>query len=479
MTFLALPWLVLTTTGSAALTGLVAFAEMAPYVTVEAVGGPAIDRVGARRASIGSDIVAAVFMGAIPVLSALHELPIPVLAGLVAVAGAARGAGDAARNVLVPGVNELAGGRIERSSGLYDGVVRVATLIGLPASGVLVTVLPAADVLAIDAGTFVVSAMAITVFVPPGAQPSRPNELPGETSSTYFESLREGFAYLYRDRLLVAIAAMILVTNFVDQAGGTVLTPVWAHDIAHSAIALGLLGAAFALGAVAGNGLTTWLAPRWPRRMTYAAGFLVAGAPRYLALALSSTVSPVLAVMFLSGLGAGGINPMVGAVSYQRVPRHLQARVLGAFGASAWAGIPLGSLAGGFLVSLVGDRPALLAAGAVYLIATLPPFVFPVWRQMDAAPERRPIAAPPPTEVRSGGIPRDCRHPHPRSDSAEALGGRSASHQGDEPDGSPAPSRASAEAAPGQTDTKSSGAAPPIAAPGRDRKSAQPEASEG
>ena len=38
MSFLALPWLVLTTTGSATLTGIVAFAEMALYVTVQALG---------------------------------------------------------------------------------------------------------------------------------------------------------------------------------------------------------------------------------------------------------------------------------------------------------------------------------------------------------------------------------------------------------------------------------------------------------
>jgi hypothetical protein len=39
---------------------------------------------------------------------------------------------------------------------------------------------------------------------------------------------------------------------------------------------------------------------------------------------------------------------IVGAIEYERVPRHLQARVLGAVGASAWVGIPFGSLRVGF-----------------------------------------------------------------------------------------------------------------------------------
>ena len=241
---------------------------------------------------------------------------------------------------------------------------------------------PAADVLAIDAVTFGLSAVVVAMLVPVAAQPLRHHER--EDPAPYLASLGEGFRYLLGDRLLVAIAAMVLVTNFVDQAGGAVLIPVWAHDIMHSSVALGLVGGVFALGAVAGNAVTTWLAPRLPRRATYAIGFLVTGAPRYVALALIGSLSPVLAVIFFSGLGAGGINPIVGAIEYERVPRHLQARVLGAVGASAWVGIPFGSLAGGLVVSFVGVRVALVSAAIVYGFATLPPFLFPIWRQMDA-----------------------------------------------------------------------------------------------
>jgi MFS family permease len=239
-------------------------------------------------------------------------------------------------------------------------------------------------VLAVDAGTFAASAFLVAVLVPRRAQPPR---RPGGTGP-YLASLAEGFRYLRGDRLLLALGAMILVTNFVDQAGGAVLMPVWAHQVARSSLALGLLGGAAGLGAVGGNALATWLGPRLPRRMTYAVGFLAGGAPRYVALALASGVSPVLAVAFVGGLGVGGINPIVGAIEYERVPRHLQARVLGAVGASAWAGIPFGSMAGGLAVTAFGLRPALLAAAAVYGLTTLVPFVFPVWRQMDLRPDR-------------------------------------------------------------------------------------------
>jgi MFS family permease len=51
---IALPWFVLTATGSAVQTGIVAFVEMAPYVVCQALLGPVIDRAGPRRISIAA-----------------------------------------------------------------------------------------------------------------------------------------------------------------------------------------------------------------------------------------------------------------------------------------------------------------------------------------------------------------------------------------------------------------------------------------
>ncbi|MEO8328466.1 MAG: MFS transporter, partial [Candidatus Nanopelagicales bacterium] len=55
MSMLAVPWFVLITTGSATKTGLAAFFELAPYVFVQAVGGPVVDSWGPRRIAISTD----------------------------------------------------------------------------------------------------------------------------------------------------------------------------------------------------------------------------------------------------------------------------------------------------------------------------------------------------------------------------------------------------------------------------------------
>ncbi len=392
MTFLALPWLVLSTTGSPVQTGLVAAAEMTPYVLVQGLGGPLVDRLGAWRTSICTDIAAESALGLVPVIAVSGPVPLALLAALVAVVGALRGAGDAARDVLLPGVVELAGTPMERAAVLFDGASRTASLVGAPMAGILISVSSPLTVLAADAGTFAASAILVLRLVPSSAQPPTRAEVTHPESS-YLHSLAAGFRYLRGDRLLLGIAVMVMITNLLDQAGGGVLVPLWAKDIAGSPVALGGLGAAFSAGAVTGNVVATWLAPKLPRRATYAVGFLLAGGPRYLGLALAGSVSPVLPLFIIGGIGVAGINPILGAVEYERVPRHLQARVLGALGATAWAGIPVGTLAGGVAADAFGVRAALLLAGCLYLFTTLAPFVFPSWRGMDRAAEPELVGA--------------------------------------------------------------------------------------
>jgi MFS family permease len=381
MSVLAIPWFVLTTSGSAAETGIVVFAEMAPYVLVQGLGGPFVDRLGAWRVAITSEFVAAAAMGLVPILHVTGHLEIPLLAVLVALAGAVRGAGDTGNRVLVPGLADSANMPLERASGLFDGVSRIASMIGVPLAGVLIAVLSAPGVVALDAVSFLISGSVILATVPRSAQPE-PD--PEESTSGYVERLGQGFRYLRNDRLLLGIGLMVLVTNFLDAGYGGVLLPVWGRDVLGSPVGVGLTAGAFGLGAVSGNALLTWLAPRLPRRLVYGTGFLVGGAPRFAVLALAgSSVPPVLVVSFIAGFGAGSINPILGAVEYERIPRHLQARVLGAVGALAWAGIPFGGLLAGAAVDVTGLSTALWIAAAIYFATTLAPFVFPAWRQME------------------------------------------------------------------------------------------------
>jgi hypothetical protein len=167
MSGLAIPWLVLVTTRSAAKTGLVGFAEMAPYVVVQAIAGPVVDRIGLRRSCITANAAAAVLVCAVPGLYALGSLSVGLLIAVVAVAGATRGAADAAASPLVPRSAALGEVPNERAAGMNSVAQRTGMLAGLPLAGVLIAATDAATVVLIDGVTFAVAALLITLLTPP------------------------------------------------------------------------------------------------------------------------------------------------------------------------------------------------------------------------------------------------------------------------------------------------------------------------
>jgi len=87
MTFLALPWFVLETTGSATRMGVVLAVELAPVAILGIPSGTVISRWGARRVMIVSDFVRAPLLASVPILHSLGWLSFPLLLVLVALIG--------------------------------------------------------------------------------------------------------------------------------------------------------------------------------------------------------------------------------------------------------------------------------------------------------------------------------------------------------------------------------------------------------
>ncbi|MFE4050624.1 MFS transporter [Streptomyces sp. YIM B13518] len=381
----ALPWFVLVTTGSATLTGLIAFCEMTPYVVVKAFTGPLVDRTGPRAVSWTTDLASATAAAAVPLFHALDLLSFPFLLVLVALIGAARGPGDLAKEVMVPEAAERGRVPLERATGLAGVTERLASTVGLAVGGSLVALLGPLTGLAVNAGCFALGSVIIKIALPRGmgyATEEGPSPA-GGTEPGYWRRFGEGFTFLRGEPLLFTVIVMVAITNLLDAAFNSVLVPVWARESGTGPTAIGLIGGVMGAAAVGGSLIAAVVAHRLRRRLVVLTGFLVLGAPRFLILALDAPLAVVLAVIAVGGLGAGFINPVLGAVLVERVPRRMLGRVNALGDSLAWAGIPLGGLIAGAAVTVVGLVPVLLAGAAAYFLTTNLAGLRPEWREMD------------------------------------------------------------------------------------------------
>ena len=385
ISMIALPWFVLVTTGSPTKTGLVALAEMLPLVLMKVLGGPIIDRLGARRVAIACDLGSVVAVGAIPLLHQAGHLSFPGFLALVAVAGALRGPGDAAKYALVPALVARGGVSTERATGLHGAVERTASMVGAAGAGVLIAAIGPANAILVDAASFAASA-AVLAWSTRGL--GRPAPVaPDEPEAPYRRRLREGWDFLRHDRLLLGITIMVALTNLLDLAWASVLMPVWGKETGGGAAAIGAVFAIWAGASALGAGCAAAWGDRLPRYKVYLVAFLVTGLPRFVVLALGAPLLVVLAFCVVGGFASGFLNPVLGAVILERIPERLVGRVTSLSTASCYALMPFGGVLGGALVSGFGLGAALLLVGVAYFAVTMLPAVDPRWRDMDRRPD--------------------------------------------------------------------------------------------
>ncbi|RYE09013.1 MAG: MFS transporter [Hyphomicrobiales bacterium] len=374
LSMLAIPWLVLTTTGDPLLTGLVGFAEMLPYVLAKALGGPLIDRLGARRISITADLASMLAVALVPLLHFAGALRLETLLPIVVLLGTLRGPADAAKQAMIPAVAALANVALERVTGIVGTIDRLAGALGAAAAGALVVAIGAAPALAATALTCALAALVVAF----GLRLPRPAPATAAKSS-YLADLGEGWRYFRTDPVLVGIVGMIAVTNLFDQAYSAVLLPVWASLVGDAAL-LGSVFATFSAAAVAGAVLATLLAPRLPRLLVYTTAFLICGAPRYLIFLADTPLLAIFIVVATAGFASGFINPIISAVIFERIPAPLVGRVNSLIGAVSWGLIPFGGLVGGALIAAFGLKAAFAISGLVYFAATMLPLAVPAFR---------------------------------------------------------------------------------------------------
>jgi Na+/melibiose symporter-like transporter len=355
MTFLALPWFVLVTTGSPARMTVVLAVQLLPVALLGIPSGTLVTRLGARRTMLLGDSVRAPLMAAIPLLHAAGVLSFGLLLVCVFLLGCFLAPYFSAQRLILP---ELVGDDDERvvaqANAFVEGAQRATALLGPSLAGVLIGVIGATNVLYLDAATFAFAALVLGLFVP-----RRPPIAAGDEG----RGVLAGVRYVLRDPLLRAMGITSLVVNMFGQMLAASL-PVLAYEsFGGSSRVAGIFFAAFGAGAVVGSVAAMRVVPRFdPIRL--GAISLVALTLPIGVLALPLPVVGVVAVLFVSSVFGPLVNaPLIGLLT-TRTPAAVRAKVMTAVLTFALLAGPAGLLAAGPLLEAWGARPVFLLVAA-------------------------------------------------------------------------------------------------------------------
>ena len=403
MVAVALPWFVLQTTGSVIQMGITGAAVALGTLLSSITGGPLVDRFGFRRASILSDVTAGAAVAAVPVLFWVGVLPFGLLLTLALVISILNAPGDLARRALVPTLARWAAMPLERANAVDTAIPRLAQLVGPIIGGILVAAVGAANVLLLDAVTFLVSAAAVAVAVPSHADTNTDAEGKGNTPGSrgrdqqvfadsrfmrsparqYLSELRDGLRFVRTSGLLISLIVIATVAGLLEKPLMSVVAPVYAQDNYGGAASFGAMLGAFGAGALSGTLAFSVVGHRLPRRLTFLTCMLVAPLVMFGALAATPPLPALLAALAVSGVIFGPMNSLFATAVQETTPTELLGRVIGTVSAFSMLGVPLGATVAGLVVAQVGLIATLVGMGAIYLALAVAMVLNPALRAMD------------------------------------------------------------------------------------------------
>jgi MFS family permease len=342
ITLFALPLLVYKLTGSALNLGIATAAEFIPYLLFGLILGAWTDRVNRKRMMIGTDVARALIIASIPLLYAFGLLTVWWIYIVGFVHATLTICFEAGQFAAIPSlVNKddlvTANGRIQAS---YSG----ASVVGPLLAGVLVTLVPLAVLMLVDALSFLASSFSLALI--------RISFNSGEKRerTSIRSDVVEGLRYVLRHPVLRNISLMMALVNFVAVTTNAQLiffakTRLQATDfqasLLYSAGSLGVVILALAAGP---------LRKHWSFSTVALGALMIEGILTVIFSLMRMYWAAVVLWTLIGGLGIL-FNINTSSLRQTIVPNHLLGRVVSIASVLAWSAIPLGSLLGGYAIS--------------------------------------------------------------------------------------------------------------------------------
>jgi len=388
----ALAFAVLDLTGSKTDLGLILACREIPLLLFLLVGGIIADRLPRNRVMMSANVVSAFAQGSIAALLITGNAEVWHLAALAAVNGGASAFFFPASAGVIP--QTVPAPILQQANALLALALNSAMIGGAALAGFLVAAFGPGWAIAVDAGTYALSAGLVALMrVPSLAPDKRPH---------FLSDLGVGWREFRSRTWLWVIVLQFSLLLMVTMGAFSVLGPVVADEELGGAKAWGLILTAQAAGLVAGGLLGLRFRPR---RMLVAAtlGILVIPAP-LVALGFPLGVPAIAAVAFVAGVGNEVFGLLWHTTMQQEVPADKLSRVYSFDALGSIGLVPVGYAVAGPVAEAVGVRATLWGAAAVGAAVTLSVLLVRDVRTLERriTPSPSPATAGPESATASG-----------------------------------------------------------------------------
>jgi MFS family permease len=361
MTFLALPWFVLVTTGSPTKMGIVLAAELLPIALLGIPSGTVVTRLGARKTMLVCDLARAPIIAAIPLLHSADLLSFPLLVGLVALTGVFTGPYFSSQRLILP---ELLGEEertIAQANSVVEGAQRLNAFAGPALAGVLIAIMGASNVLYLDAATFLLSFLIVATLVP-HRRPAGAEEDSG--------GMLAGLRFVLRDSFLGPMMITVLVSNMLGQAMIAALPVLAYEEFGQSARVAGAFFAAMGVGALIGSFAAFWISGRFSVLHVATFSVIAGTVPKWL-LGFDLSETGIVLVLAASSFWSPVGNAVLIGLMTVRTPPALRAKMLTAVITFATIAGPIGLVLAGPALGAFGAQAVFLAIAAGMTVSAL------------------------------------------------------------------------------------------------------------
>ncbi|MCX6013899.1 MAG: MFS transporter [Chloroflexi bacterium] len=369
-------WLIYSLTGSALQLGLVSLVRGLPLLAFGVIAGAVADRYGRKNQLIIAQVTNAILNIILATLVLTHHIEVWHVYVTAALTGTVQAFEMPARQSLV---NDLVDGEhLMNAVALTSSAFNISKMAGPALCGVLIALFsydksygPAGTDITyyVQAGLFILA----TVWTIQMRIPKRSKQ-PGKMTESFFSSTKEGFSYVFRHRLILALMVLGLAPIFLGLPFMT-LMPTFAVSIFHGdSRTQGILTAMVGAGAILGALIIASLGHR------QASGkLLIAGAAGFGIFLIVFSRSPFLwmAVLFtfLIGLSNSAYTSQDQTIIQTLAPSELRGRILGIYNLNIGL-MPIGSLLAGVMAQYLGPRSAVTIMGSGCLLIAIGVAIF-------------------------------------------------------------------------------------------------------